>query len=60
MHVNKKKTRIRIPDVTACGCFIRDSIYNASDRIQRENVLGILHSFGLGCRSGNSLYRQEK
>ena len=24
MHVNKKKTRIRIPDVTACGCFIRD------------------------------------
>lgn len=24
MYVNKKKTRIRIPDVTACGCFIRD------------------------------------
>ena len=24
MHVNKKKIRIRIPDVTACGCFIRD------------------------------------
>lgn len=42
MHVNKKKTRIRIPDVTACGCFIRDfsvMVYNASDRIQRENVL---------------------
>lgn len=24
MHVNKKKTRIRIPDEAACGCFIRD------------------------------------
>lgn len=24
MHVNKKKTRIRIPDKAACGCFIRD------------------------------------
>lgn len=24
MHVNKKKTRIRIPDKAACGCFIWD------------------------------------
>lgn len=24
MHVNKKKTRIRIPDEAASGCFIRD------------------------------------
>ena len=24
MHVNKKKTRIRIPDEAAYGCFIRD------------------------------------
>lgn len=43
MHVNKKENQNKNPGCNSlwllCPGFLCDSIYNASDRIQRESVL---------------------